>query len=75
MNGIKQEQITEGNLMVDKDTSDFGGPNMWRLHIKSTLGYWENVQWVDVTKAQLFFKAKLTVYNVNEGGQKYSVKN
>lgn len=62
MTKIKNEQIIEGDLMVEKDTSDFGGLNMWRLYIKTIDGYWEKVQWMDVYKAQMFFKTKLTVY-------------
>lgn len=74
MNGIKQEQIFEGNIMVVKDRDDFGGPNMWRLHIRTTDGYWENVQWMDVSKAQLFLKTKLNRYEeLND--KKYRIKN
>jgi hypothetical protein len=62
MTKIKQEQIIEGNLMVEKDTSDFGGLNMWHLHIKTIDGYWENVQWMSIYNVQKFFKTKLTVY-------------
>jgi hypothetical protein len=60
--GIKYESITEGNLMATKDTDDFGGPNMWRLHIKSASGFWEYVQWMDVRNIQVFFNTKLPVY-------------
>jgi hypothetical protein len=64
--GIKYEVITEGNLSAVKDTDDFGGPNKWRLHIMSTEGYWESVQWMDVYNIQQFFKTKLTVYKEEE---------
>ena len=60
--GIKYEVITEGNLSAAKDTDDFGGPNKWRLHIKTTEGFWESVQWMDVYNIQQFFKTKLPVY-------------
>jgi hypothetical protein len=64
--GIKYEVITEGNLQATKDTDDFGGPNKWRLHIMSTEGYWESVQWMEVNNIQQFFKTKLTVYKEEE---------
>lgn len=73
MKGIKYEEIVEGNLKVTKDISDFGGPNMWRLNILTTQGFWEEVQWVNVYKAQKFFKVKLTVYN-DESKVQYTVK-
>ena len=60
--GIKYEVITEGNLAAVKDTSDFGGPNQWRLHVKTVQGGWESVQWMGVYSIQQFFKTKLTVY-------------
>jgi len=61
---IKPFEVIEGNLKAVKDTSDFGGPNMWRLHIKETNGCWSDcVQWTNLWKIQSFFKEKLPVYN------------
>ncbi len=48
-NGIKSCTVEEGNIALTKDLDDFGGPNMWRLHIKSVSGYWEDVQWMRLT--------------------------
>lgn len=73
-NGMKNEQIIEGNLAAIKDMSGFGGPNNWHLNVKTTNGNWESVQWMGVGNIQVFFKTKLTVYNEEET-KKYSVKN
>lgn len=62
MSNIYKHQIIEGNLRADKDTSDFGGPNMWRLYIKDKNGRWEDVQWMGVYNIQRFFNTKLPVY-------------
>jgi len=60
---IKPFEVIEGNLKAVKDTSDFGGSNMWRLHIKETNGWWsDSVQWMGVSKIQAFFKEKLPTY-------------
>lgn len=59
---IKYEEVIEGNLKAEKDTRDFGGRNMWRLHVKSQRGFWESVQWMDVRRIQQFFRTQLTVY-------------
>jgi hypothetical protein len=65
-NGIKHCIIEEGNLTAVKCTDDFGGPNKWNLHVKTTMGYSESVQWMDVSRIQMFFKTKLPVYKENE---------
>jgi hypothetical protein len=62
MNGIQDHEAIEGNLKAVKDTSDFGGPNMWRLHVKNTKGRWESVQWMHVSKIKHFFNRELPVY-------------
>ena len=62
MNNIKYHQIIEGNLQADKCTGDFGGPNMWNLLVMNNNGYWESVQWMDVSRIQMFFKTKLPRY-------------
>ena len=63
-NKIKSFEVIEENLKAVKDTDDFGGPNMWRLHIKETNGWWsDSVQWMSLWKIQSFFKEKLPVYN------------
>ena len=72
-NGIKNCIIEEGNLTAVKCTDDFGGPNKWNLHVKTTMGYSESVQWMDVSRIQMFFKTKLPVYN-EQSKQKYSLK-
>lgn len=61
-NGIKPFEVIEGNLQAVKDTSDWSNENMWTLHIKTTHGYYESVQWMSVYKIQQFFKTKLPVY-------------
>jgi hypothetical protein len=71
--GIKYEAITEGNLSATKDTDDFGGPNQWRLHIKTVQGGWESVQWMHVSRIQEFFKTKLTVYKEQAKQTKYEL--
>ncbi len=43
---MKQIEIVEGNLKAIKDTSDFGGPNMWDLYIKTVHGYYEKIQYL-----------------------------
>ena len=62
MSNIKHQQIIEGNLKADKCTGDFGGPNMWNLLVMNNNGYWESVQWMDVSRIQMFFKTKLPRY-------------
>jgi len=74
-NGISNFLVDEGNLRAEKCVDDFGGPNMWRLHVKTSDGYWENVQWMNVYKIQQFFNTKLPVYNEGEKSkQNYSLK-
>jgi len=72
-NNIQYFEIIEGNLKAEKDTGDFGGPNMWKLFVKSTSGRWENVQWMNVYSAQRFFKTVLPVYQEHERTTKYKL--
>lgn len=75
-NGIKPFTAEEGNLMAVKDTSDFGGPNMWRLYIRTVNGRWEYVSWKDVNSIQCFFKTILPKYSTKEEVvQKYQINN
>ena len=73
-NGISYFEVEESNLRAEKSMSDFGGPNMWNLHVKTSNGRWEDVQWMNVYRIQEFFKTKLPVYNEQESKQKYSLK-
>ena len=59
---IQNYEIIEGNLKAEKDTGDFGGPNQWRLYVKTNQGQWESVQWMNVYSTQRFFNTKLPVY-------------
>lgn len=60
---IQPFEIIEGNLRATKDTSNFGGPNMWRLHIKTTNGYWsDTIQWMSHYNIQQLFKTQLPKY-------------
>jgi hypothetical protein len=61
-NNIQYFEIIEGNLKAEKDTGDFGGPNMWKLFVKTTKGRWKNIQWMGVYSIQELFNAKLPVY-------------
>lgn len=61
-NGIKPFEVVEGNLKAVKDTSDWSNENMWMLHVKTTRGYYEKVQWMSVYNIQEFFSTKLPVY-------------
>jgi hypothetical protein len=72
-NGIKSFSIEEGNVGLTKCLDDFGGPNMWRLHVKTISGYWEDVQWIGVYKAQQFVKTKLPVYDEKQKQTKYKL--
>ena len=72
-NNIKDCEIIEGNLKAVKDTGDFGGPNMWHLHIKTNDGWWESVQWMGVYKIQKFFKTKLPEYQEEEQPPRYKL--
>lgn len=59
---IQNYEIIEGNLKAEKDTGDFGGPNQWRLYVKTNQGRWESVQWMNIYSIQRFFNTKLPVY-------------
>jgi hypothetical protein len=73
-NGISYFEVEESNLRAEKSMSDFGGPNMWNLYVKTSNGRWEDVQWMNVYRIQEFFKTKLPIYNEQESKQKYSLK-
>lgn len=62
MSKIEYCMIVEGNLKAEKDTGDFGGPNMWQFYVKNQRGLWEHIQWMDVYRTQKLFKATLPVY-------------
>lgn len=62
MSKIEYCEVVEGNIKAVKDTGDFGGPNMWRLHVKTNNGWFESVQWMGVHNIQRFFTTKLPVY-------------
>lgn len=62
MKGIEYHVIEEGNLRAVKDTRDFGGPNKWHLEVKDIDGWFRNVQWMDVSNIQPFFKTPLPRY-------------
>jgi len=59
---IQPFEVIEGNLKAQKCTDAFGGPNMYRLHIKNTNGYWNYVQFMDVNNIQDYFITKLPKY-------------
>lgn len=61
-NGIEPFEVTEGNLRAIKCTSDFGGCNQWYFHIKTTNGYYELAQWMNISNIQKFFTTKLPKY-------------
>lgn len=69
--GIEPCCIVEGNLCAIKDTSDFGGPNMWNFYVRTTSGQWEDVQWMEVNMIQSFFNSKLSRYRESDGKQGY----
>ena len=70
---IQYFEAIEGNLKAEKCTGDFGGPNMWNLRIKNNNGWYEKVQWMDVSNIQKFFRTKLPVYN-QESSPRYSLE-
>jgi hypothetical protein len=73
MNNIKYQEVIEGNLKAEKSLSDFGGPNKWSLLVMNNNGWWEDVQWMDVSRIQQFFKTKLPVYKEVEIKTKYEL--
>ena len=76
MSNIQYQEIIEGNLKAEKCTGDFGGPNKWNLCVRTNHGpntWWESVQWMDVSRIQLFFQAKLPRYKEVEVEAKYEL--
>jgi hypothetical protein len=61
-NKITPFEVIEGNLRALKDISDFGGMNMWDLHIKTTNGDWDDIQWMSRYSIQKLFTTKLPEY-------------
>ena len=59
---MEQIEIIEGNLKAIKCLSDFGGPNMWDLYIKTVHGYYEKIQWMGVQRIQELFTTKFPVF-------------
>jgi hypothetical protein len=74
MSNIPYQEVIEGNLKAEKDTGDFGGPNQWRLHVKTNQGRWESVQWMNVHSIQRFFNRQLPVYQ-EISSTKYKLQN
>jgi hypothetical protein len=72
-NNIEYLEVTEGNLRAVKCTDDFGGPNMWRLYVKRTDGFFDSVQWMYVGNVQKFFSKKLPVYEEAQSEKKYKL--
>ena len=70
---IKPFSVTEGNLMAQKDTSDFGGPNMWNIYVRTVRGNWERLTWTEVYRAQEFFNTKLPIYRQVSKQTKYEL--
>lgn len=64
MSEIKYEERTKHGrgIKLTKDTSTFGGPNMWNLHVETAKGNWEKVQWMDVSKAERILGEDLPRY-------------
>jgi len=62
MDRIEKHVIEEGNLKAVKDTGDFGGPNKWQLQVKDATGWFRDVQWMDISNIQPFFKTPLPRY-------------
>ena len=59
---MKNLEVIEGNLKAVKCSSDFGGPNMWDLYIKTVDGYYNKIQWMGVQRIQELFTTKLPVF-------------
>ena len=51
--------VIEDNLRAVKDQGDFGGKNMWHLHVKKVDGGWYSVQWMGVERIQTMFIIEL----------------
>jgi hypothetical protein len=71
---IEYQEIIEGNLKAVKDTSDFGSPNKWHLHVKTVNGWYDSVQWMSVWRIQEFFETKLPVYKEVEKQINYELE-
>jgi hypothetical protein len=59
---IEQFEVTEGQLKAVKDTSTFGGTNMWHLYVQKVTGNWDQVQWMGLYSIQQLFYTKLPIY-------------
>jgi len=54
-------EIIEGNLKATK--AEFGtNPNLWCLWIKSTRGFWEDVQIMSRSKIQELFTTQFPIF-------------
>lgn len=63
MSRIQDYEVIEGILKAERDTTDFCGPNMWKLYLRDNEGDWTSVsQWMSVPNIQRFFNTKLPVY-------------
>jgi hypothetical protein len=59
---MEQIEIIEGNLKATK--IEFGtNPNMWCLWIKSTRGFWEDVQIMGRYKIQELFTTTFPIFD------------
>lgn len=74
MSKIPYYEVIEGNIKAVKDVELFGGPNQWRLHIRTADGWFEPVQWMGVHSIQRFFSTKLPVYQ-EISSTKYKLQN
>lgn len=49
-------------VVVTKAGEGIGGRNMWNLHIQRSDGTWENIQWMDVGRAERILGVELPRY-------------
>ena len=68
---IPRTAVEEGHVKAVKSQDDFGGINMWHLHVKDAKGRWDDVQWMDVGNIQRFFNEKLPVYKEVKNKRKF----
>jgi hypothetical protein len=59
---IEYFEVEEGKLKAVKDTSTFGGLNMWHLYVQKVTKNWEQVQWMGVYSIQQLFNTQLPTY-------------
>jgi hypothetical protein len=59
---IEQFEVEEGKLKAVKDTSTFGGSNMWFLYVQKVTKNWEQIQWMGAYSIQQLFHTQLPTY-------------